>query len=576
MSKLGVELHEKYAVFRVWAPFAKNVELIGEFSAWQPISMIKDDASGVWVARAERAKPGQGYKYRITAANGDVLYRNDPRARALTDSDDGSGVITDGRFAWGGWDKHRMPPLGRQVIYEIHVGTFNRPDAAAPGTLRTVSDRLDYLADLGVTTIELMPITSMATSYGWGYAPSALYSVENSYGGGYSLKSLVKEAHRRNIAVILDMVYNHFGPRANLWQFDGWSENNRGGIYFYNDERGDTPWGARPDFGRPEVRDYILDNVSMWLSEYHVDGFRLDSTIYMRNTAGVNNDPAHDIPDAWRLMMDITVRAHKIKPDCLVIAEDCSGNSQITNAREYGGAGFDSQWDLGLPHVIRGALRIGNEPAGLQNLTNVMAQSFNGDWRQRIVFSDSHDTAANGSARIVTQMERDTHNVNSRRLAILSSAIALTVPGVPMLLAGSEFLQGGSFNEWDALDWANAERFKGIVEAHRRLIALRTNQYGDTAGLMSGEYRTLMRDEACRVLMYQRGSNDSPVIVVANFAGVKWPNYRLPLPFGDWQVKFNSSWKGYSADFSQLDLAVVNGDMAVTLQPYIVLILVRK
>lgn len=575
MSKLGVELHEKYAIFRVWAPFAAKVELIGEFNNWQSTPMIKDDKTGVWSVEVDRVKPGQGYKYKITTAKGDVQYRNDPRAKALTDSDDGNGVITDNKFDWEGWEEHQMPPLDKQVLYEIHIGTFDRPDAAASGTFRTATDRLDYLADLGVTTIELMPVTSMATSYGWGYAPSALYSVENSYGGGYWLKNLVKEAHRRNMGVILDMVYNHFGPRANLWQFDGWSENNRGGIYFYNDERGDTPWGARPDYGRPEVRDYILDNVSMWLNDYHVDGFRLDSTIYMRNTAGINNDPAHDIPDAWSLMMEITQRAHKIKPDSLVIAEDCSGNSQITNVGEYGGAGFDSQWDLGLPHVIRGALRIGNEPAGLQNLTNVMAQSFNGDWRQRVVFSDSHDTAANGSARIVAMTGRDTHSVNARRIAILSSAVALTAPGVPMLLAGSEFLQGGDFNQWDALDWNNTERFKGVVDAHKRLIALRTNQYGDTAGLMSGEYRTLMRDENCRVLMYQRGSNDDPVIVLINFSGVKWTDYRLPLPYGDWQVKFNSSWKGYSTDFSQLDLTIVNGGMAITLQPYLVLILVR-
>ena len=571
-----MELFESYAIFRVWAPFAQEVSVIGDFSKWQPVAMTKDAETGVWEAKVAEVEAGHGYKYQIKGYDGVTRYLNDPRARALTDSDDGAGVISDGRFDWEGLEKVEIAPRDRQVLYELHVGTFVRPDPATSGNFHTAISKLDYLRDLGVTTIELMPITSMATSYGWGYAPSALYSVENSYGGSYGLKKFVREAHRRGLAVILDMVYNHFGPRAALWQFDGWSENNRGGIYFYNDERGDTPWGARPDYGRPEVRDFILDNVSMWLNEYHVDGFRLDSTIYMRNTAGRNNDPAHDIPDAWRLMMDINNRAHKIKPDALVIAEDCAGNGQITNAQIYGGAGFDSQWDLGLPHVIRGALRVGNEPVGLQNLINVQGQSFNGDWHQRIVFSDSHDTAANGNERIVAMAVPDTHSVGARRIAILCSAIALTTPGVPMLLAGSEFLQGEDFNEWNSLDWDNASKFRGIVEAHRHLIALRKNAYGDTGGLLSGDIRVLMQDENCRVLMYQRGDeNEQPVIVLINFSNYKWKNYTLPLPYGDWQIKFNSSWKGYSSDFSELELDRVNAGMQITLPPHLVLVMTK-
>lgn len=578
MSKqLGVELHDSYAIFRVWAPFARAVAVLGDFSKWQPVTMTKDDETGVWSVQISNVKAGHSYKYQIVGYDGVTRYHNDPRAKALTDSDDGNGVVTDGKFDWDGYDKLAVVPRDQQVIYEMHIGTFVRPDPATSGTFQTAIDKLDYLRDLGVTTLELMPVTAMATSYGWGYAPSALYAVENSYGGSYGLKMFVREAHKRGLAVIMDVVYNHFGPRSSPWQFDGWSENNRGGIYFYNDSRGDTPWGSRPDYGRLEVRDFILDNVTMWLNDYHVDGFRLDSTIYMRNTAGQNNDPSHDIPDAWRLMTDIVRRAHKVKPDSLMIAEDCSGNAQITNSPDYGGAGFDSQWDLGLPHVIRGALHVGNEPTGLQNLINVQGQSFNGEWRQRVVFADSHDTAANGNERLVATVTPDTHSVSGRRIAILSSAIALTTPGIPMILAGSEFLQGGSFNEWNSLDWANADKFSGIVDAHRHLIALRTNQYGDTGGLMTGDIRVLLQDENCRVLMYQRGGNShQPVIVVANFSGIKWTNYHLPLPYGDWQIKFNSSWRGYSNDFYELKLDTVNAGMAITLPPHVVLIMTRK
>ena len=136
-----------------------------------------------------------------------------------------------------------------------------------------------------------MPVTSMTSSFGWGYAPNHIYSVENAYGGRHGLMTFVRECHTRGINVVLDVVYNHFSSDTNLWQFDGWSENGRGGIYFYNDERGDTPWGGQPDFGRPEVQQFILDNVAMWLAEYHLDGLRVNSTICVSNTAGVGTTP---------------------------------------------------------------------------------------------------------------------------------------------------------------------------------------------------------------------------------------------------------------------------------------------
>ena len=152
----------------------------------------------------------------------------------------------------------------------------------------------------------------MAFSNGWGYAPNHIFSVESMLGGRHGLMKFVHACHQHGIGVILDVVYNHFYGDTDLWRFDGWSENDRGGIYFYNDERGDTPWGGRPDYGRPEVRQFILDNVAMWFAEYHIDGLRVDSTIYMRNTAGRDNDPDHDIGDAWSLLQDIVSLAHKL------------------------------------------------------------------------------------------------------------------------------------------------------------------------------------------------------------------------------------------------------------------------
>ena len=350
----------------VWAPFAKQVYIDGTFTpnGKQPLTSEDD---GYWFALIHGAEPGHQYKYIIETPDGRLLEKNDPRARAITSSDKGFSVIVDNEFDWHG-DNFIMPPKYDQVIYELHVGTFNRPDAATSGTFDSAIEKLDYLRDLGINIIELMPVTSMAFSNGWGYAPNHIFSVESMLGGRHGLMKFVRACHQHGIGVILDVVYNHFYGDTDLWRFDGWSENDRGGIYFYNDERGDTPWGGRPDYGRPEVRQFILDNVAMWLTEYHIDGLRVDSTIYMRNTAGRDNDPDHNIGDAWSLLQDIVSLAHKIKPDSLIIAEDSASNPQIVAPRLDGGCGFDSQWELGFPHALRAALGLSTDQPNLDGI----------------------------------------------------------------------------------------------------------------------------------------------------------------------------------------------------------------
>jgi 1,4-alpha-glucan branching enzyme len=147
----------------------------------------------------------------------------------------------------------------------LHVGTFNDDAFSQPGQFSSVTARLDHLKRLGINAIQIMPVGEFAGNRSWGYNPSHIFAVESDYGGSLGLKRFIQQAHQAGIAVILDVVFNHFGPSdLDLWQFDGWSENDKGGIYFYNDHRAHTPWGeTRPDYGRGEVRQYILDNVRL-------------------------------------------------------------------------------------------------------------------------------------------------------------------------------------------------------------------------------------------------------------------------------------------------------------------------
>jgi 1,4-alpha-glucan branching enzyme len=549
-KNVGVQLHSKGATFRVWAPFAKNVSLRGTFSDGKPLPMISEK-DGYFTIDLDKVLVGQTYKYIIETVDGALIEKNDPRARALTNSDTGESVITDNEFVWNAAE-FIAPPKEKQVIYELHVGTFNRPDEATPGTFYTAIEKLDYLVELGVTTVELMPVTSMAFGYGWGYAPNYIFSVESMLGGRHGLLSFVDACHQRGVSVVLDVVYNHFFHTTDLWQFDGWSESDRGGIYFYNDERGDTPWGGRPDYGRAEVRQFILDNVTMWLSEYRLDGLRIDSTIYMRNTEGKDADPTHDIPEAWSLLQEITHLAHQLNPHALIIAEDAATSPDVVNSQDKNGAGFDAQWALGFPHAIRGAFGLRKDAS--PTLDSLVYQLQNLSFSS-IIFSDSHDTAANGSKRLnQEEVILHTNPKNALKKQILAATITLTAPGIPMLLQGSEFLQPGSFNDWQALDWNRAEHYEGIVLAHRHLIDLRLNRHNTTNGLSGPSLALIHRNDSQMVIGYQRwekgGSNDD-VIVFANCGETELVDYHVDLPYAtEWNDVFYSAWNGYSSQFN--------------------------
>jgi 1,4-alpha-glucan branching enzyme len=579
---IGAIVHKNGVSFRVWAPFAEAVDVTGSFNGWSEAAMTSE-GDGYWAVDIKEAQAGQEYKYIIH--NGDSrLYKNDPRSLHLTTAS-GNSVIVDPAFDWDG-DEFTAPPVEQQVIYELHVGTFNRPDPAVTGTFDDVIDKLDYLAELGVNMLELMPISTMLMDRGWGYAVDYIYSVESLYGGRHGFMELVKAAHQRGIGIILDVVYNHFGPETDLWQFDGWNQDGKGGIYFYNDWRSATPWGdTRPDFGRSEVRQYILDTVQLWLNDCHVDGLRLDSTGYLRNVEGHNNDPSKDIAEAWQLLQQITNLSRKIKPSAVTIAEDLGANDYLTKSVGEGGAGFTSQWETNFPHALRNVLDVVQDgDRNLSALSDELKHLFNGQAFQRVIYSDSHDTAANGGQRLTEEIAPgNAANLYARKRSLLASALVLTAPGVPMLFQGQEFIQDGSFNDWQALEWDKAGQFAGIVTAHQHLVALRKNQYGNTAGLAGQSFNILHVDEVNKVMAYHRWQNGGAgddVVVVINFANQTFKDYNLALPRdGQWQVRFNSAWRGYDPDFKTVEIgpiASAAGRGTFTLPPYSVLILSQE
>lgn len=549
LEGMGAILTDQGTGFRVWAPHATSVTVFGTFNDWNDTNCpLTSENNGYWYGFADKAKAGDEYKFVIT--NGDQkLVKNDPYAQQVTNSVGNSIIYDHDAFDWQG-DTFEVPFHNNLVIYEMHVGTFMAE--LGPGTLESVTAGLDHLSKLGVNCIELMPVMEFAGDQSWGYNPAHMFAVESSYGGPDALKLLVRESHKRGMSVIADVVYNHFGPSdLDLWQFDGWSENGKGGIYFYNDWKSSTPWGdTRPDYGRGEVRSFIRDNALMWIEKYHVQGLRYDMTPYMRSVNGSTDD----IPEGWTLCRWVNDQVRAKLPNAILHAEDLHGVAAVTSDAE-GGAGFSGQWDTHFVHPIRKAItEINDADRNMDAVADAIMFNY-GDAFDRVIYTESHDEVANGKARVVEEIDGENNGSwFAKKRSTLGAVLTLTSPGIPMLFQGQEFLEGDWFRDNVPLDWDRNEEFHGITRLYRDLIRLRLNSDGVSKGLMGQKTRILHNHRDNKIIAFHRsmdgGVNDDTVVIV-NLGNKLWTGYGIAMPEeGNWSLRFNSDAKVYSDDFN--------------------------
>lgn len=521
---LGATLDGDRVAFRVWAPFADEVAVVTDD---EEMALDRHD-DGTWSGRLAGGK-GLEYLYRIR--NGDDTFdRIDPRARAVTNSN-GRSVVTDPSFDWtdGGFSR---PSIDELVIYELHTGTFG-------DDLDGVAARLDHLAESGFTAVEIMPVAEFAGDMSWGYNTALPFAVESSYGGPEALRRLVDRCHAAGLAVIIDVVFNHLGPSdLSMWRFDGWHDADGGGIYFYNDRRSKTPWGdTRPDYGRPEVRQLFVDNARMWFEEFHADGLRLDSTINIRTVGGVEG--TEELPDGWLLLQELSdLRDHDF-PGRILIAEDLQGNEALTQTRDEGGAGFDAQWDADFVHPVRRLLESpADEDRDPQTLVAAVAGPEHRDGWGRVVYTESHDEVANGSTRVVTEINPDDPDAWFARNRALSGLVAaLTARGIPMMFQGQEWLEDDYFRDDEPVEWENAELASSELTALRRLIRLRSGRDHGAAGLRGAGFEVVALDDTDDVVAYHRwrdGGSGDDVLVAINLSN-EHRTVELAIP-GNWDL----------------------------------------
>lgn len=528
---LGVKKINKGYQFSVWAPHAKSVSLVGDFNEWdQKKDPMHQADNGVWWIDNQLAKNNDQYKFCIESTEQTKNTKNDPRARKMTNSV-GNSIIYDDVFDWHVND-FKLPALHERIIYEIHIGTFNQI-AEARGTFDSAIEKLNELVDLGINIVEIMPVNEFAGDISWGYNPAYPYAVEEAYGGPDGLKRFIDAAHGFGLGVILDVVYNHFGPSdLDIWQFDGWSENDKGGIYFYNDHRSATPWGeTRPDYGRIEVRDYIKDNALMWLNEFKADGLRVDMLPFMRCISGYDNGE-DDIPEAYALIQDINSTISEAFPDKMRIAEDLHKHNFVTDSVKQGGCGFSAQWAAEFVHPIRKTLTHHNaQDINLDTVVNALQHTYSDTPFSRIIYTESHDEVANGQSRIVEEVAPG--NVDddffARQKGMLAAALVLTSAGIPMLFQGQAIKESGWFDDNKGLNWDKKKQFKAYYQAFKILIALRKNSDIRSPGLTGAETRIIHYDDQHKIIGYCRsnGLPDEEVYVYLNLSDAEINDYQL-------------------------------------------------
>ena len=546
----------KGVTFRVWALHAEKVYVTGTFNDWgNTATPLSSEKNGYWSTDVSEAKTGDEYRYLIHGPKG-ALSRIDPYVRKVTNAT-GNGIIYDPKaFDWGENNFH-MASGNELIIYEMHVGTFNVKEEGRPGTFDSAIEKLPYLQELGINAVEVMPVAEFSGDFSWGYNPCHPFAVESIYGGPDGFKRFIKAAHEQGIAVILDAVYNHFGPGdLDMWQFDGWSKNGKGGIYFYNDRRSHTPWGeTRPDYGRGEVRQYLRDNVLMWFEEYHVDGLRWDMTVYIKSIDGDEENPDSDIPEGWSLMQWINDEIRQRFPGKISIAEGMRNNLWVTKEVGAGGAGFNAQWDNKFVHPVRQAVISRDDTVrDLGAVSEAIEHRYDLDVFRRVIFTESHDEVANGRSRVPEEIwPGNVGSWFSKKRSTLGAAIVLTSPGIPMIFQGQELLEDRWFQDKVPIDWSRAESENGILGMYRDLIGLRRNLPGVTRGLCGQNTHVYHFDDGAKLIVFHRWDKGGPtdsVVVVVNMTNQNRDGYVIGFPrAGLWKTRFNSDSYNYGPNF---------------------------
>ena len=455
---------EGYA-FRVWAPNAQAVDLIGDFTDWEArkIPMVRNEG-GVWEVFCSDAKEGDIYKYLVTRNNGHQVQKIDPLALWMEKRPNtGSIIKTIPEKNWkdGLW-RARRKKLGfkeRPVnIYEVHAGSWKRNDDHSSYTFKQLKDELiPYLVEMNYTHVEFMPVMAHPLGLSWGYQLMGYFALEQTYGSPEEFQDFVEECHLNNIGVIVDWVPGHFIINDDaLAYYDGTP------TFEYQDEHRahNYGWGALNfDLGKNQVQSFLISSLKFWIETYHLDGIRVDAVsnmLYLDYDSGPwtpNIDGGNLNYEGVHFLRRLNAIIKNEHPDVMMIAEESSAGQKITGPEEEGGLGFDYKWNMGWMNDI---LRFYEEDPVYRKFDfNLVTFSYMYAFSENFLLPFSHDEVVHGKKSLMHKMWGDRYNQFAGLRNLLTYQICH--PGKKLLFTGSEF---GQFLEWkseEQLEWGNLE-----------------------------------------------------------------------------------------------------------------------
>jgi maltooligosyltrehalose trehalohydrolase len=594
--------------FIVWAPSTQKVDL-HLLAPQKRLLPLERDEQGYYQALAEGVEPGSLYLYRLDGEK----ERPDPASRSQPQGVHGPSQVVDPFFPWedGCWFGL---PLQDHIIYELHVGTFT-PE----GTFDAVIPLLDELKELGITALELMPVAQFPGSRNWGYDGVYPFAVQNSYGGPEGLKQLVDACHQRELAVVLDVVYNHLGPEGNhLGDF---------GPYFT--ERYRTPWGAALNFDGPdsdEVRRFFIENALHWITESHIDALRLDAL-----HAILDISPQ---PFVEELSASVHAQAERLNRRVYFFGESAANDARLIRPRELGGYGLDAQWNDDFHHSLHVLLtgeRTGyyQDFSGLQQIVKAFREGFvySGEYspyrRRRhgtssrhipahrlVVFAQNHDQVGN---RMLGERLSQLVSFESLKLA---AGIVLFSPFIPLLFMGEEYgetapfqyftshsdpalveaVRRGRRKEFAAFQWQGEPpdpqdeatflrakldchlrqevHHRVLLEFYQELIRLRREV--PSLACLSKDTLDAVGYEKAKVLFLRRWSNGDEAVAAFHF-GESPTSIALPLPAGRWHKRLDSAEERWNGPGSPTPAVLSSeGEVDLGLPPQAFVLFVRR
>ena len=551
--------------FAVWAPNAGSVSVMGNFNGWNRGShqlYIRWDGSGIWEGFIPNIGVGEAYKYFVKSTSGEELEKSDPFALRWEEPPRTASLVADTYYEWNDkkWmaERYQHNALDKPYsVYEVHIGSWAR-SLESPDEFYSYEQLADimvpYVKDMGFTHIEFMPVMEHPYYPSWGYQVSGYFAASTRYGSPQQLMKLIERFHQEGIGVILDWVPSHFpGDIHALYRFDG--------THLY--EHADPRKGFHPDwksyifnYGRNEVRAFLISNALFWLERYHVDGLRVDavaSMLYLdysrkhgeweQNQYGGNENL-----EAISFLKEFNEACYSHFPDTQTIAEESTSFTGVSKPVYTGGLGFGMKWMMGWMHdTIK---YFSTDPLFRKYHHNQITFSLIYAFTENFMLPFSHDEVVYGKQSMLRKMPGDEWQQFANLRLVYS--YMFTHPGTKLLFMGSEFGQGTEWNYQQSLDWyvmeyPNHQGIKKVVQGLNHLYRSEPALY--EKGFEGTGFEWIDGGNTNdSILVYSRKGHDikNDLVVILNMTPATHQNYRIGVPYsGDWKEIFNSDAKEY-------------------------------